>query len=79
MVVHGEADPHYSRPLVHKRLRTTMTPAFTVTYLDKLDTLFQKPVRDMMNAYHDRLGSNYGSEGVKVNLMDDLHRIALEM
>lgn len=64
---------------MHKRLRKLMAPAFSVTYLDRLDSLFQKPVRDMMDSYTATLGPKYRSDGIKVNLMDDLHRIALEM
>lgn len=56
-----------------------MTPAFTVSYLDKIDTLFQKPVQDMMDEYKKRVVSSYTKEGLEVNLMNDLHRVALEM
>jgi hypothetical protein len=56
-----------------------MTPAFTVTYLDKLDYLFQKPVHDMIDAYNTVLTPESKTKGMKVNLMTDLHKIALEM
>jgi hypothetical protein len=56
-----------------------MTPAFTVSYLDKLDMLFQKPVQDMMDEYKRRIDTNCTRESFEVNLMNDLHRMALEM
>jgi hypothetical protein len=56
-----------------------MTPAFTVSYLDKLDALFQKPVQDMMNEYKHHIDPNSTRESFEVNLMNDLHRMALEM
>jgi hypothetical protein len=63
----------------HKKLRKLMTPAFTVTYLDKIDLLFQKPVGDMMGLYRSALKPDSRTKGMKVNLMTDLHKIALEM
>jgi hypothetical protein len=63
----------------HKTLRKLMTPAFTVSYLDKLDVLFQKPVQDMMDEYMRRMYTNCSYERFEVNLMNDLHRMALEM
>ncbi len=54
-----------------------MTPAFTVGYIDRLDKLFQKPLRDMLDIHQSQLAS--GQQSIPTNLMDDLHRIALEM
>lgn len=56
-----------------------MTPAFTVGYLDQMDHLFQKPVEDMMNLYKSNLKPKSAVDGMKVNLMTDLHKIALEV
>jgi hypothetical protein len=56
-----------------------MTPAFTVSYSDKLDVLFQKPVQDMMDEYKRRMDTNCTHERFEVNLMNNLHRMALEM
>ncbi|SMY22103.1 unnamed protein product [Zymoseptoria tritici ST99CH_1A5] len=67
------------RPNEHKRLRKLMTPAFTVGYLDQMDHLFQKPVEDMMNLYKSNLKPKSAVDGMKVNLMTDLHKIALEV
>jgi hypothetical protein len=56
-----------------------MTPAFTVSYLDNMDNLFQKPVQDMMNEYKGHIDRSDTTEKFEVNLMNDLHRMALEM
>jgi hypothetical protein len=63
----------------HKTLRKLMTPAFTVSYLDNMDNLFQKPVQDMMNEYKGHIDASCTTEKFEVNLMNDLHRMALEM
>lgn len=53
-----------------------MTPAFTVGYIDKLDHLFKKPLRDIMSNYQVELGSGADSKKeTQTNLPPRLRRI----
>jgi hypothetical protein len=69
------------RPAVHKNLKKLLSPSFTVGYVDGLDPLFQKPVRDILDVYMHREteAKKSGQKSFKTNLMEDLHKVALEI
>lgn len=69
------------RPAVHKKLKKLLAPSFTVGYVDGLDALFQKPVRDILDVYkcREQKARASGQKCFQTNLMEDLHKIALEM
>lgn len=59
-----------------------MSPAFTVNYIDNLETFFKTTVRDVLNKYQTQINEDpvyYAKEGFEVDLMDDLHNVALDM
>lgn len=66
-----------SRPEPHKRLKRFLSPAFTVSYVDKLETYFAKSIGDLIAKYEDVLGGK--GNGAAIDLMDDLHNVALDM
>ena len=72
-----------SRPVPHRKLKKFLSPAFTVAYIDKLDTLFGQCINDLLRKYQiaiqlDIQGrANYYS--TEVDLMEDLHNVALDM
>ncbi|KAF4961211.1 hypothetical protein FGADI_448 [Fusarium gaditjirri] len=64
----------------HKRLKRFLSPAFTVGYVDNLEAIFKGVMRDLLQNYVallDDCGST--AEGVQTNLMDDLHKVALDI
>jgi hypothetical protein len=69
------------RPAVHKNLKKLLSPSFTVGYVDGLDPLFQKPVRDILDVYmcREQKARESGQKSFQTNLMEDLHKVALEM
>jgi len=71
---------HISRPVPHRKLKKFLSPAFTVAYIDKLDTLFSQCIRDLLQKYQIALlkgHANYYS--IETDLMEDLHNVALDM
>ncbi|KAL8298843.1 hypothetical protein RB600_003395 [Gaeumannomyces tritici] len=70
------------RPEPHRRLKRFLSPAFTVHYIDNLELYFQKTVRDLLNKYDDRIRIDPLAaqvNGIEVDLMDDLHNVALDI
>ncbi|TDZ24851.1 Cytochrome P450 monooxygenase FUS8 [Colletotrichum orbiculare MAFF 240422] len=70
------------RPEPHKRLKRFLSPAFTVNYIDNLELYFQTTVRDVLNKYQTQINEDpvyYAKEGIEVDLMDDLHNVALDI
>ncbi|KAK7423070.1 hypothetical protein QQZ08_009237 [Neonectria magnoliae] len=68
------------RPVPHKRLKRFLSPAFTVAYIDNLETFFGGTIRDLLNKYETRLSTGSSSRnGLEVDLMDDLHNVALDI
>ncbi|KAK6225188.1 cytochrome p450 [Colletotrichum tabaci] len=70
------------RPEPHKRLKRFLSPAFTVNYIDNLETFFKTTVRDVLNKYQTQINEDpvyYAKEGFEVDLMDDLHNVALDI
>ncbi|KLO97031.1 Cytochrome P450 3A5 [Fusarium fujikuroi] len=64
----------------HKRLKRFLSPAFTVGYVDNLETVFKGVMRDLLQSYVTLLnGSASTIEGVQTDLMDDLHKVALDI
>ncbi|KAF5564733.1 cytochrome P450 monooxygenase 3A9 [Fusarium phyllophilum] len=64
----------------HKRLKRFLSPAFTVAYVDNLEAVFKGVMRDLLQNYVMLLGENASTaEGVQTDLMDDLHKAALDM
>ncbi|KAN0096705.1 cytochrome P450 [Hyaloscypha variabilis] len=82
-------DRHYPglfgeiRPVPHRKLKKFLSPAFTVAYIDKLDTLFSQCINDLFQKYQiavqlDIQGhANY--HGTETDLMEDLHNVALDI
>lgn len=66
-----------SRPEPHKRLKRFLSPAFTVSYVDKLERYFAKSISDLIAKYEYVLGGK--GDGATIDLMDDLHNVALDM
>lgn len=59
-----------------------MSPAFTVNYIDNLESFFQHTVRALLSKYQsdiDRDPQLAKHTGFQVDLMDDLHNVALDM
>lgn len=59
-----------------------MSPAFTVNYIDNLESFFQDTVRALLSKYQkdiDRDVQLAKHTGFQVDLMDDLHNVALDM
>jgi hypothetical protein len=71
------------RPVPHRKLKKFLSPAFTVAYIDKLDTLFSQCISDLLQKYQMAVQLNIkGSEnhyGTETDLMEDLHNVALDM
>lgn len=75
-------DQGRSRPEPHRRLKKFLSPAFTVNYIDNLERYFQKTVRDLLEKYDERIKVDplaAKENGIEVDLMDDLHNVALDM
>jgi cytochrome P450 len=79
--------PSYSRPEPHKRLKKFLSPAFVTSYVDSMDDVFCECVKELMMQWSYQL-TNQVSETetkqnqvleLKVDLMDALHRMALDM
>ncbi|KAK2006680.1 cytochrome P450 [Colletotrichum eremochloae] len=70
------------RPEPHKRLKRFLSPAFTVNYIDNLEQFFTSTVRDLLNKYQTIINEDpvyYAKKGIEVDLMDDLHNVALDI
>ncbi|KAI8718107.1 Cytochrome P450, family 3, subfamily A [Fusarium sp. LHS14.1] len=68
------------RPTPHKRLKRFLSPAFTVAYIDNLETFFAGTIRDLLNKYEVSLADDSTeSNCIEVDLMDDLHNVALDI
>ncbi|KAI6264929.1 hypothetical protein MCOR29_002256 [Pyricularia oryzae] len=66
----------------HKRLKRFLSPAFTVAYIDNLEKYFQKTMRELLNKYESQMNADPGAvsfNGIEVDLMDDLHNVALDI
>ncbi|OHF03155.1 cytochrome P450 3A9 [Colletotrichum orchidophilum] len=64
------------------RLKRFLSPAFTVNYIDNLETFFKSTVRDVLNKYQTHIKEDpvYNAKnGIEVDLMDDLHNVALDI
>ncbi|EOD46056.1 putative cytochrome p450 3a9 protein [Neofusicoccum parvum UCRNP2] len=69
------------RPEPHRRLKRFLSPAFTVSYVDKLESYFAKSIGDLIAKYEAVLGGKGDGDprGATVDLMDDLHNVALDI
>ncbi|KAK2053332.1 cytochrome P450 [Colletotrichum caudatum] len=70
------------RPEPHKRLKRFLSPAFTVNYIDNLEQFFISTVRDLLDKYQTQINEDpvyYAKQGIEVDLMDDLHNVALDI
>ncbi|KAK1979002.1 cytochrome P450 [Colletotrichum cereale] len=70
------------RPEPHKRLKRFLSPAFTVNYIDNLEQFFTSTVCDLLNKYQTQINEDpvyYAKQGIEVDLMDDLHNVALDI
>ncbi|KAF4898139.1 Cytochrome P450 monooxygenase FUS8 [Colletotrichum viniferum] len=70
------------RPEPHKRLKRFLSPAFTVNYIDNLEMFFKTTVRDLLNKCQTQINADpvyYAKKGIEVDLMDDLHNVALDI
>lgn len=64
----------------HKRLKRFLSPAFTVSYVDNLDVFFAKTIRNLLDKYQASISPvDPARSGYEVDLMDDLHNVALDM
>ncbi|KAK8012845.1 cytochrome P450 [Apiospora marii] len=66
----------------HKRLKRFLSPAFTVAYIDNLETYFKTTVRDLLDKYQSTIADDplaAAKNGITVDLMDDLHNVALDI
>ncbi|KAI6350655.1 hypothetical protein MCOR25_010496 [Pyricularia grisea] len=66
----------------HKRLKRFLSPAFTVAYIDNLEKYFQKTLRELLDKYESQISADTASasfNGIEVDLMDDLHNVALDI
>lgn len=77
----------YSRSEPHKRLKKFLNPAFVVKYVDSMDEKFCECVKNVMTQWSTQLATHATEKSlqkkqapeVKVDLMDTLHRMALDM
>ncbi|KAF5585627.1 cytochrome P450 monooxygenase family 3 subfamily A [Fusarium subglutinans] len=67
------------RPVPHKRLKKFLSPAFTVGYIDNLESFFGGTIRDLLNKYDTSLSKSPQGNKILVDLMDDLHNVALDI
>ena len=67
-----------SRPEPHRRLKKFLSPAFTVSYIDKLEVLFEQCVRDLLQKYQTAL-DEAKDPAIESDFMEDLHNVALDM
>jgi cytochrome P450 len=64
----------------HKRLKRFLSPAFTVGYVDNLERIFKDVMQDLLKQYSARLTESLSDEkNIETDLMDDLHKAALDM
>lgn len=74
--------PYNSRYEPHKKLKRFLSPAFTVNYIDNLESFFQHTVRALLSKYQNEIDRDLQlakNSGFQVDLMDDLHNVALDM
>lgn len=53
-----------------------------MAYIDNLEKYFQKTMRELLNKYESQMNADPGAvsfNGIEVDLMDDLHNVALDM
>ncbi|KAK8058496.1 cytochrome P450 [Apiospora phragmitis] len=66
----------------HKRLKRFLSPAFTVAYIDNLETYFKSTIRDLLDKYQSKIAEDplaATKNGITIDLMDDLHNVALDI
>ncbi|KAI3392842.1 hypothetical protein diail_5048 [Diaporthe ilicicola] len=66
----------------HKKLKRFLSPAFTVNYIDNLESYFQDTVRALLSKYQNDIENDFQvakNTGFQADLMDDLHNVALDM
>lgn len=63
------------RPNPHKQLKRFLTPAFTVAYVDGLDTIFCDVAQRLLDKY---ARETEATGAARTDMMDDLHRCALD-
>ncbi|KAH8593479.1 cytochrome P450 [Bisporella sp. PMI_857] len=66
----------------HKRLKRFLSPAFTVSYIDNLETLFQDCIQDLINKYQNLIDAKplqASISGIETDFMEDLHNVALDI
>ncbi|KAJ0119487.1 cytochrome p450 3a9 [Diaporthe amygdali] len=66
----------------HKKLKRFLTPAFTVNYIDNLESYFQHTVRALLFKYQNDIENDFQlakHTGFPADLMDDLHNVALDI
>jgi hypothetical protein len=77
---------NYSRPVPHRNLKKFLSPAFTVSSVDKLDTFFKACVSTLLDNYYSEVdkaiaqnvkSNPYGN--IQTDLMRDLHCLALDI
>lgn len=71
-----------SRYEPHKKLKRFLSPAFTVNYIDNLESFFQHTMRALLSKYQNDVDRDLQlakASGFQVDLMDDLHNVALDM
>lgn len=71
-----------SRYEPHKKLKRFLSPAFTVNYIDNLESFFQHTVQALLSKYQNTIDRDLQlakHAGFQVDLMDDLHNVALDM
>ncbi|KAG4426254.1 hypothetical protein IFR04_000720 [Cadophora malorum] len=71
------------RPEPHRRLKKFLSPAFTVSYIDKLEVLFEQCVRDLLQKYQTSLDEakvgDVKRPAIESDFMEDLHNVALDI
>lgn len=53
-----------------------------MAYIDNLEKYFQKTLRELLDKYESQISADTASasfNGIEVDLMDDLHNVALDM
>ncbi|KAK2599236.1 hypothetical protein N8I77_011006 [Diaporthe amygdali] len=66
----------------HKKLKRFLSPAFTVNYIDNLESYFQHTVRALLFKYQNDIENDFQlakHAGFPADLMDDLHNVALDI
>src|SRR4051794_36936303 len=76
---------NYSRPVPHRNLKKFLSPAFTVSSVDKLDTFFKACVSTLLNNYYTEVDKAIAQDpksnpngNIETDFMRDLHCLALD-